>query len=100
MNSYLIPANAKKSILIFGYFTKFDLILVGSGTLISILLLIIVSPNSLGTAIFCLLPLLVTAFLVIPIFNYHNVLTLIKEIITDYESNYADNREYHLNISE
>ena len=86
MNSYLIPANSKKSMLLFGLFTKFDLILVSSGAGVTLFLLFAISPNSLWTAIICLLPLLVTAFLVIPIANYHNVLTIIKETINFFYS--------------
>ena len=81
MNSYLIPANSKKSMLIFGLFTKFDLILVSSGVSISIILLLIIQPQALIPAIICLTPVLVTAFLVVPVPNYHNILTLIKEVI-------------------
>lgn len=81
MNTYLIPANAKKSTLIFSIFTKFDLILVSSGVVLTILLLLIIGPSTMGMAVFCLLPLLVTGFLVVPVPNYHNILTLIKEII-------------------
>ena len=79
--NYLIPANAKKGTLIFGMFTKFDLVLFGIGVLVSVLLLISISPETLKAAIICLLPLLISAFLVVPIPNYHNVLTLIKEMI-------------------
>lgn len=79
--NYLIPANAKKGTLIFGMFKKFDLILFGIGVLVSILLLISISPETFNVAIICLLPLLISAFLVVPIPNYHNVLTLIREII-------------------
>ena len=79
--TYLIPANAKKSMLIFGIFTKLDLILVSSGVAISILLLMIFAPSSLFGAIMCLLPMLVVGFLVIPVPNYHNIRILIKEII-------------------
>lgn len=81
MNQYLIPANAKKSMLIFGYFRSFDLILLSVGVAISVLLLILIAPNTLLSAILCLSPMLISAFLVIPIANYHNVLTLILEII-------------------
>lgn len=79
--NYLIPANSKKSMLIFGLFTTFDLILVSVGVFVTILLLAILSPSTFGIAIICLLPMLVSAFLVVPIPNYHNVLTLIREII-------------------
>lgn len=80
--TYLIPANAKKSMLIFGIFTKLDLILVSSGVTISVLLLMIFSPSNLLSAIMCLLPMLVTGFLVIPVPNYHNIRILIMEIIS------------------
>ena len=82
--NYLIPANAKKGTLIFGMFTKFDLVLFGIGILVSVLLLISISPETLKAAIICLLPLFISAFLVVPIPNYHNVLTLIKEMIDFY----------------
>ena len=79
--NYLIPANAKKGTLIFGMFTKFDLVLFGIGILVSVLFLISISPETLKAAIICLLPLFISAFLVVPIPNFHNVLTLIKEMI-------------------
>ena len=82
--NYLIPANAKKGTLIFGLFNKFDLILFGIGVIVTVLLLIIISPESLATALICLTPFFVCTFLVVPIPNYHNVLTLIKEIINFY----------------
>lgn len=78
---YLIPANAKKGTLIFGIFNKFDLILVSVGAVITILIFMIISPDTFTKAIISLSPLLIVAFLVAPIPNYHNVLTLLKEII-------------------
>ena len=92
--NYLIPANAKKGTLIFGMFTKFDLVLFGIGILVSVLLLISISPETLKAAIICLLPLFISAFLVVPIPNYHNVLTLIKEMIDFFygRRNYKKNR--------
>ena len=80
--NYLIPANTKQGTLIFNVFTTFDLILFLSGIGISILLLLIVSPNSLLGAIICLTPGLTCSFLVIPVANYHNILTVIIEMIT------------------
>ena len=79
--NYLIPANAKKGTLIFGLFTKFDLILFGSGVVLSVLLLLIIAPTTFNLSLICLIQLLVTGFLVVPIPNYHNILTLIREII-------------------
>lgn len=86
MNSYLIPANSKKSMLIFGLFNKFDLILFATGLSITILLLLIFSgagilEKSLVTAIIALAPALVTGFLVMPVPNYHNIRTLIMSAL-------------------
>ncbi len=80
--NYLIPANSKKSLLIFSMFTWFDLILFGSGLAITILLLMILNPTSIWLAIIDLLPAVITGFLVMPIPNYHNTLTLIKDLYT------------------
>lgn len=79
--NYLIPANAKRGTLIFGVFNKFDLCLIGGGAIVTILLLTLIAPKTFAMAMLCLSPLLVTAFLVAPIPNYHNVLTLIREIM-------------------
>ena len=83
-NYYLIPANSKKSMLIFGLFNKFDLILFGSGVALTLLLLLILPVENLVVAIITLTPGLVCSFLVFPIPNYHNVLTIIKSIIEFY----------------
>ena len=80
--NYLIPANSKKSLLIFSMFTWFDLILFGVGLTLTILLLMILSPTSIWLAIIDLLPAVITGFLVMPIPNYHNTLTLIKDLYT------------------
>ena len=84
--TYLIPANAKKSMLIFGIFTRFDLILVSVGTTISLLSLMIFGPSTILWTILCLIPMLVTGFLVIPVPNYHNIRVLIMEIINFFYS--------------
>jgi hypothetical protein len=77
MEEYLIPANSKKSMLIFGLFNKFDLILFGSGIAISLLLLLILPVDQLLFAIIALSPGVITGVLVIPIPNYHNIRTII-----------------------
>ena len=81
VNMFLIPANSKNGKLIFSLFTKFDLILLLSGFTMSILLLLIIAPSSLQMLITCLVPLLVCGTLVIPIPNYHNIYTVLKEVI-------------------
>lgn len=78
MNGYLIPANSKKSMLYFGLFNKFDLILFGTGIGISLILLMILPVEELLYAILALLPGIVTGILVVPVPNYHNVRTIIR----------------------
>lgn len=78
MDGYLIPANSKKSMLYFGLFNKFDLILFGSGIAISLLLLMILPVEELLFAIIALAPGVITGILVIPIPNYHNIRTIIR----------------------
>lgn len=80
--NFLIPANTKKSLLFFGLFNRFDLILFGSGIGISLLLLMVLPIESLKWAIIAVAPGLVTGFLVFPIPYYHNVLTVLRNVIT------------------
>lgn len=83
---YLIPANTKKGQLILGMFKPFDLMLFGTGAGISLLLMVLMPLESTAVTIVILLPALVTGFLVIPVPNYHNILTVISELI-DFISN-------------
>ena len=82
MNNYLIPANTKKSQLSFGLFNKVDLIILGIGIGISLLLLMILEISELKWALIAVSPGLVAGFLVFPIPYYHNVLTVIRNVIT------------------
>ena len=77
-NMYLIPANSKKSMLLFGLFTKFDLALFLIGVGVSLLLLLVLPIQSFLFAIIALGPGLISAFLVFPVPNYHNIRTVIK----------------------
>jgi hypothetical protein len=79
-NNYLIPANSKKSALIFGLFNKFDLILFGSGVSITLLFMMLFNIGNWTLSILTVLPALVTGFLVFPVPNYHNVLTLLISV--------------------
>ena len=81
MGNYLIPANSKKSMLIFGMFYTFDLILFGSGIGATLLCLMILPIEQFLFAILAIMPALIAAFLVFPIPNYHNVLTVIISAI-------------------
>lgn len=77
--NYLIPANSKKSLLIFGIFNKFDLIMFAIGISLTLILLLTLPVDKLLFAIIALAPGLITGFLVLPIPNYHNMLTIIRE---------------------
>ncbi len=81
-NNFLIPANSKKSQLILGFFTLTDIILFGSGVGVTLLLLILVQSADLPIMLLILSPALVTAFLVLPIPYYHNVLQFIINLYT------------------
>ncbi len=80
--TYLIPANTKKSKLILGFFTPIDLGIFGVGVLITVTMLFLFQGMSFQTALIVLMPALISGFLVIPVPNYHNVLQLLTNIIT------------------
>ena len=82
MNGYLVPANAKRGTLIFNIFRPFDLIMFGTGVVVSLLALAIVhSDNTLAILLSCM-PAGITGLLVVPIPNYHNVLCAMQSIIS------------------
>ena len=85
---YLIPANTKRGRLIFGWFRPFDLMLFGCGLLLTFILLAFVPLSSTWMVLLVLAPALITAFLVMPVPNYHNMLNVIVEL---YE--YITNRQ-------
>ena len=91
MNQFLIPANSKKSMLIFGLFKPFDLALFGIGVGITLILLPILPITDLVYAIIALAPALITGFLVFPIPNYHNIRTAIMSLW----SFYTERRVYY-----
>ena len=71
--TFLIPANSKKSMKIFGLFDVIDLVILGVGTAITFLLVLILNISSVGLAIIAILPISIAGFLVFPVANYHNV---------------------------
>lgn len=82
--NYLIPANSKRAQLIFNIFRPVDLIIASVGAAITIILFVIVQPETLLWAIVVLLPILVCAFLVIPVPNYHNMLCVLQNVYRFY----------------
>lgn len=78
MGTYLIPANSKKSLLIFGRFNQVDLFMFVTGIIVSFVLLLTLPVEQLIFAIIAIAPGCICSFLVFPIPNYHNVRTFIK----------------------
>ena len=81
MNGYLVPANAKRGTLIFNIFRPFDLILFGTGVVISLLALAIVRSSNTFAILLACMPAGITGLLVVPIPNYHNVLCAIQSML-------------------
>lgn len=77
MNGFLIPANSKKSMLIFNVFNKVDLIIFGSGLAASLLLLMVLPLKTLFATVIAILPGAICSFLVLPVPNYHNIRTIL-----------------------
>ena len=77
--NYLIPANTKKGQLILGLFRPFDLILFGTGCLITVVLLATCPLTNTLVTIVILSPALITGFLVMPVPYYHNMMNIIIE---------------------
>ena len=78
-NDYLIPANTKRGKLILGLFRPFDLMLFGTGVLVTMVLLAFMPLSSTFVTVLILSPALVTGFLVLPVPYYHNMLNVIAE---------------------
>ncbi len=90
MSDYLIPANSKKSMLILGFFRPLDLLVFGTGCLVTIILLFTGTTSNLGVLIGIMTPALISGFLVLPIPNYHNMMHFIFSIY----SYFSNRRRY------
>ena len=85
MNGSLVPANTKKSMLVFGMFRPLpDLLILGIGVAISIILLLSFGNASTWILLLCSTPMLIGLVLVMPIPNYHNTLCAIQSILEFY----------------
>ena len=76
--TYLIPANTKKSQLILGFFTGVDLAIFIIGCIWTFAMILIIQNITLPILIIILMPALVSAFLIMPVPHYHNILQLLK----------------------
>lgn len=84
MDGFLIPANSKKSLYIFGLFTMNELIMFASGVGGTLILLIALPLESILASAIALMPALITGLLVLPVPHYHNVMGFLKSLITFY----------------
>ena len=82
----MIPANANRGKLIFGYFRGIDLAIFVVGILCTLALLFAFQNEMSNTwiALVTLIPAGIGIFLVLPIPNQHNILVLIQEIYRFY----------------
>ena len=78
---YLIPANSKKGQLIFNLFEVTDLVILGCGGFITLMLALLLPSGSLGLSFLKLLPLGLAVLLVFPVAYYHNVRVFLQEAI-------------------
>lgn len=77
-NTYLIPANSKKSLKIFGLFYGIDLAIFLTGVGISFILMMFLPVEEFAVAAIAVTPGLICTFLILPVPNYHNVRIVIK----------------------
>jgi phosphoglycerol transferase MdoB-like AlkP superfamily enzyme len=94
MNGYLIPANSKKSQLIFGLFKLRDLIILLTGVLVTLVLLFLIVEDTLLFMVIKLLPLCISLILVMPIAFYHNVLDYLKEVLLFCQAEISGGNQY------
>ena len=64
----------------------FDLILFGSGIAVTTILLLTLPVEQVVVAVIALMPALITGFLILPVPNYHNMITIIKNAIEFYSN--------------
>ena len=90
-NQYLIPANSKKSMLILGYFTPVDLVIFVMGILFTVILLFMIKSSTFVLLLLVISPALISAFLILPVPHYHNML----QLITNFYDFITKNRRYY-----
>lgn len=90
-NSYLIPANSKKSMLILGYFTPIDLVVFLMGITFTLILVFMIKTSTFLLLILAISPALISSFLVLPVPHYHNMM----QLLTNFYDYYTKNRRYY-----
>ena len=84
MRGSLVPANTKKSMLIFNMLRPIDLIILCTGVSISVVFLLILGNSGTLLLLLACIPMLVALILVLPIPNYHNTLVALQSIMRFY----------------
>lgn len=75
MDNYLIPANSKRSMLIFSIFRPIDLAIFIVGGVLTFLLIFINNPEDLTDVFVDLIPLIIGTVMVTPVPNQMNIWT-------------------------
>lgn len=77
-----------------GYFRAIDLIIFGSGVLVTFFLILLLQNEMqrVEISVIALLPVLVTGFLVIPIPNQHNILVFLTNMYNYY---FVNNQKFY-----
>ena len=84
---YIIPANSKKSQLIFNVFRPIDLFgILLPGALLTVVFLFVFPGDSISAIVIKLAPVSLALFLVMPIPFYHNVLVYLRELYLYFSS--------------
>lgn len=84
MNGFLVPANTKKSTLIFGFMRGIDAIIISVGIVVSVIGLLLVGSDNIWLLLLVCLPAIIAGVLILPIPNYHNTLVGIQSILSFY----------------
>ena len=83
---YLIPANTKRSMLIFGLFKPIDLIIFVVGLALTAMLILAIGTETPAQAVIGLSPLIIATLMVSPIPNHRNLWTFTVNVYTYFTS--------------
>ena len=85
-DKYLIPANTKRSMLIFGLFKPIDLIIFIVGAVLTIGLVAALGTDTPAQVLVGLAPLLISVLMVSPVPNHRNLWTFTVNVYTYFTS--------------
>ncbi len=85
MNGSLVPANAKKSMLIAGFLRPMpDLLIALIGIFISVIMFFAMNSTEFLMNLIACIPAFICIFLVLPVPKYHNIMCAITDIFKFY----------------